>query len=78
VPELVQDDFTAERVVNELNQILPDGPRRQTMMEGLARVKTLLQSPDLRDPRPAAELAADAILKLMPQPSSRLQVTGDR
>ena len=78
VPELVQDDFTAERVVNELNQILPDGPRRQTMMEGLARVKSLLRSPDLRDPRQAAERAADAILKLMPQPSSRLQVTGDR
>ena len=78
VPELVQDDFTAERVVNELNQILPDGARRQTMMEGLARVKSLLRSPDLRDPRPAAERAADAILKLMPQPSSRLQVTGDR
>ena len=78
VPELVQDDFTAERVVNELNQILPDGPRRQTMLEGLVRVKTLLRSPDLRDPRPAAERAADAILKLVPQPSSRLQVTGDR
>jgi lipid-A-disaccharide synthase len=78
VPELVQDDFTAERVVNELNQILPDGARRQTMMEGLARVKSLLRSPDLRDPRQAAERAADAILKLMPQPSSRLQVTGDR
>ena len=78
VPELVQDDFTAERVVNELNQILPDGPRRQTMLEGLVGVKTLLRSPDLRDPRPAAERAADAILKLMPQPSSRLQVTGDR
>jgi lipid-A-disaccharide synthase len=63
VPELVQDDFTAERVINELNQILPDGPRRQTMMEGLVRVKTLLRSPDLRDPRPVAERAADAILK---------------
>ena len=70
VPELVQDDFTAERVVNELNQILPDGPRRQTMLEGLVRVKTLLRSPDLRDPRPAAERAADEIF--------RSQGTGDR
>jgi len=70
VPELVQDDFTAERVVNELNQILPDGPRRQTMLEGLVGVKTLLRSPDLRDPRPAAERAADEIF--------RSQGTGDR
>jgi lipid-A-disaccharide synthase len=70
VPELVQDDFTAERVVNELNQILPDGPRRQTMSEGLVRVKTLLRSPDLCDPRPTAERAADEIF--------RSQGTGDR
>ena len=26
VPELVQHDFTAEKVVAELNEILPDGP----------------------------------------------------
>ena len=62
--------LSAERVVNELNQILPDGPRRQTMLEGLVGVKTLLRSPDLRDPRPAAERAADEIF--------RSQGTGDR
>ena len=63
VPELVQDDFTPESVVNELNQILADGPRRQSMLDGLARVKNLLRSPDLRDPRPSAERAADEIFR---------------
>jgi lipid-A-disaccharide synthase len=44
VPELVQQDFTAERVVAELKQIIPDGVRRQKMIDGLRRVKTLLHA----------------------------------
>src|SRR5256712_11691018 len=40
VPELVQRDFTAERVVARLGEILPDGPRRDQMIEGLAGVRT--------------------------------------
>ncbi len=39
VPELVQHDFTAEKVVAELNKILPDGPARDKMIAGLAGVK---------------------------------------
>jgi lipid-A-disaccharide synthase len=45
VPELVQHDFTAENVVAKLNEILPDGPPRDRMLEGLARVKALLRPP---------------------------------
>lgn len=43
VPELVQQDFTAERVVAELRQIIPDGVPREKMIDGLRRVKRLLR-----------------------------------
>lgn len=46
VPELVQHDFTVANVVARLNEILPDGPARDRMIEGLARVKTRLRSPE--------------------------------
>ena len=45
VPELVQQDFTAQNVVSRLQEILPDGPARARMLEGLAEVKTRLRSP---------------------------------
>lgn len=63
VPELVQNDFSAEKVVSAVREILPDGPARRTMLEGLDRVRRRLRSPDPADPRPAAERAADAILQ---------------
>jgi lipid-A-disaccharide synthase len=44
VPELVQDDFTAQNVVDHLSPLLPDGHPRDHMIEGLARVKTRLRS----------------------------------
>lgn len=69
VPELVQGDFTAEKVVTALREILPDGSARRTMLEGLGRVKLRLRSPDPADPRPAAERAADAVLGLQIQSS---------
>jgi lipid-A-disaccharide synthase len=42
VPELIQRDFTAEIIVQEIERLLPDGPPRQSMMEELARVRGLL------------------------------------
>jgi lipid-A-disaccharide synthase len=65
VPELVQQDFTAENVVARLREILPDGLVRERMTEGLAEVKELLRgpNPDLLHP---AERAAEAIMALMP------------
>ena len=45
VPELVQHDFTAENVVSRLKNVLPDGPSRQRMLEGLSRVKARLRAP---------------------------------
>lgn len=66
VPELVQDEFTAANVVAGLNEIIPDGPRRDTMIEGLARVKAKLRGPAHGDRRHPVERAADAMLALLP------------
>jgi len=66
VPELVQHDFTAANVVGRLKEILPEGPTRDRMLEGLVRVKARL-----RPPSPAsfptqnpADRAAEIILSL--------------
>ncbi len=61
VSELVQRQFTANNVVMRLNEIIPDGPRRDRMLEGLARVKASLRSLDATDARHAAE----AVLELL-------------
>ncbi|HEX3892498.1 MAG TPA: lipid-A-disaccharide synthase [Terracidiphilus sp.] len=45
VPELIQHDFTASNIVRELQVLLPDGPPRQSMMQELQRVRTLLARP---------------------------------
>jgi lipid-A-disaccharide synthase len=44
VPELIQSDFSAENIVQQLQRLLPDGPPRQSMMEELARIRGLLQT----------------------------------
>ncbi|HXO35225.1 MAG TPA: hypothetical protein VN901_23045 [Candidatus Acidoferrales bacterium] len=41
-PELVQHDFTAADVVARLREILPDGPSRSRMLDGLVKVKARL------------------------------------
>ena len=61
VPELVQDDFTAENVVAELRKIVPDGPDRFSLLEGLASVKARLRGNRVV---PAAETAG-AIVSLL-------------
>ncbi len=43
VPELVQQKFTVENIVAEMNQIIPDGGPRTRMIERLAAVKQRLQ-----------------------------------
>jgi lipid-A-disaccharide synthase len=60
VPELLQDDFTADNVARRLAQIVQDGEPRSQMQAGLAEVEAALH----RDgERPAVERAADAIMK---------------
>jgi lipid-A-disaccharide synthase len=63
VPELVQSDFTADRVLTEIRKILPDGEARTQMLAGLAEVREKLRGP--QDGRSAADRAADAVLEAM-------------
>jgi len=64
IPELVQHDFTAEKVVARLKESLPEGEARTRMIAGLATVKALLCGPDSSQ-MPAAERAAQIILSLL-------------
>ena len=64
VSELVQHDFTAPNVVAKLNEILPDGPARTHMLDGLARVKSLLRAPAVQHP---ADRAAEIVLSMLRQ-----------
>ncbi len=67
VPELVQHDFTAENVVSHLQEILPDGPARNHMLEGLALVKERLRAPQSSTgaAQHPADRAAEIILNLL-------------
>ena len=59
VPELIQDDFTAERVAAEMRKLLTDGPERSQMMQELAAVRAKLH------PASATETAADRAAKAL-------------
>jgi len=73
VPELVQHDFTAGKVVAQVKEILPDGPARDRMLEGLSEVKARLRPPRsaAQGPYPhPADRAAEIILALPRRGSS--------
>ena len=63
VPELVQDDFTAENVTLEIRKVLPEGTLRQQMLAGLERVRALLNGAE--GAIPASERAAGIIRSLL-------------
>jgi lipid-A-disaccharide synthase len=65
VPELVQQNFTEENVVQKLNEILRDGPVRDRMLEGLARVKARLKVEGGTAGVGPADRAAAIILQLL-------------
>jgi lipid-A-disaccharide synthase len=43
-PELIQSDFTAANIVQQIEPLLPDGAPRQSMMQELAQVRVLLNA----------------------------------
>jgi lipid-A-disaccharide synthase len=69
VPELVQHNFTAEKVVARVKEILPDGLARSRMLEGLARVRACLRAPAgaSEAEKHPADRAAEIILALATQ-----------
>jgi len=68
VPELVQQDFTAENIVFRLNEIFPDGPAREKMAFGLRTVKNRLKG-TFADHLQPVERAADAVMQRLPEPA---------
>ena len=59
-PELVQENLTPENIVARMNQIIPDGPTRQAMLEGLLEVRAKLAAP--AGSASTSDRAADAVL----------------
>jgi lipid-A-disaccharide synthase len=70
VPELVQADFTAQRVISELRKIISDGPDRERMLGGLADVRRRLHGGESASDR-AFDRAAEAVVSLV-KPQNRL------
>jgi lipid-A-disaccharide synthase len=67
VPELVQHDFTPQNVVTRIKEILPDGPLRERMLEGLTEVNARLRPPQSAAASPSphpADRAAEIILTM--------------
>ncbi|HEX3820079.1 MAG TPA: lipid-A-disaccharide synthase, partial [Candidatus Sulfotelmatobacter sp.] len=67
IPELVQDDFTAQNVVAHLQDMLLDRRTRDRMAKSLAEVKSHLRAPEstLGVVRHPADRAAEIILKML-------------
>jgi len=73
VPELIQNEFTASNIVRHLEPLLPDGPRRQSMMKELAAIRGLLSRTDeTRSDGGAIGRVAEITLDLM---STRITAT---
>jgi len=60
VPELIQGDFTPERVMTETLRLLDDRARREAMLRDLADVRARLGGPG------ASQRAAEAVAALLP------------
>jgi len=63
VPELVQDDFTPQRVAEALRQILPDGEARTAMLEGFRDVRRRLEPREKNGG--ASDRAAETVLAIV-------------
>jgi len=63
VPELVQADFTPERLREEVQKILPEGAARATMIDGFRDVRKRLEA--AKAGGNASDRAAQAVLKMV-------------
>jgi lipid-A-disaccharide synthase len=64
VPELIQDDFTAGRIVQELEPLLADGAARAEMMAGLKAVAEKLHGGRAADETAIAVVAGIVLERL--------------
>jgi lipid-A-disaccharide synthase len=88
VPELIQHDFTAANIVQQLNRLLPEGPVRESMRKELGGIRDALRAKPEGKPgdpladSPAARLAviervASIVLGIV-QPTGRAVVGAAR
>jgi len=70
VPELIQSDFTAANIVQQIELLLPEGAPRQSMMEELAAIRGLLAGGAIRCGRAGGAIDRVAAITL--------EVAGDR
>jgi hypothetical protein len=70
----VQHDFTAAKVVSCLERVLPDGPARELMLEGLAQVKAKLRGTANNSPALLPADRAAQIILTFHQPAASMPV----
>jgi lipid-A-disaccharide synthase len=73
VPELIQNDFTAAKIVQQIERLLPDGAPRESMMKELKAVGSSLRSRRegmAGENRGAVERVAAVTLELLGTPAS--------
>ncbi|MCU1305802.1 MAG: lipid-A-disaccharide synthase [Acidobacteriaceae bacterium] len=70
VPELIQNDFTPERVAAMIRELIAEGPARSQMIAELAEVRRKLHPSSSTET--AADRAAAAVLKLLKAPQPQL------
>jgi lipid-A-disaccharide synthase len=76
VPELIQNDFTAANIVQQIGPLLPDGAPRQSMMQELKRVQALLGArPAGRDEEHPGAIGRVAAITLELMEASQVQGT---
>jgi lipid A disaccharide synthetase len=73
VPELIQNDFTAAKIVEHIAPLLPDGPPRQSMMQELEGIRIALRpraEAGTGDAKSAIERLASIVLDQVSQQPS--------
>jgi lipid-A-disaccharide synthase len=77
VPELIQSEFTAENLAQNLQPLLRDGAERSAMLHALAGVRTALQMPTSpamdAAPTTAIDRAAEQVLRTLAEADARSQ-----
>jgi len=79
VPELIQNDFTAANIVQQIEPLLPDGAPRQSMMQELASIAGLLRPGQFGSSQPgkptgAIERVAAITMELLETASPALDI----
>jgi len=64
VPELIQHDFTAANIVQQLQPLLPDGVAHESMMKGLGTIRDALRVRPAVDPARNIEGTVGAIARV--------------